>query len=375
MSQTPSLKLDQINVQRIFELIDRIIPLETCQHHQILPLGFSTDTPPETLVLGVVHRDEPARMRSLQPYLKTLGRKIRFRNLDSKTHQLLISAYLNYHTAKKQGEALAQSTPSPSDRPRTRHLDVSELKTFIQDQDRPTPEPAAEADPRKHHWRSASRFHVARAQKLPPIKGTPKPLNLTLQHQHLNFNQLGQLSPAHLWQELLGKSIALGVGRLYFQRSRDNNQILISASGKIQGSINGLDHGQFSEVLQGFKDLGRLPAIARNQKQKVEIERFFQGDKILIRVEITPSKYGEEAMIQVLRGKALQYYQQQQMDHLGQEAIALAQKLEYKLKQIYIRRQINAAPLQALATLEEIELNIRKHLTHLHHNPHRGDRP
>jgi hypothetical protein len=48
-----------------------------------------------------------------------------------------------------------------------------------------------------------------------------------------------------------------------------------------------------------------------------------------------PNAYGEEATLQVLRGTALKFYQQQQqIEKLGRDALDAAQLLQYRLSEI-----------------------------------------
>lgn len=53
------------------------------------------------------------------------------------------------------------------------------------------------------------------------------------------------------------------------------------------------------------------------------------------------------------------------MDELGQEAIEAAQRLERKLRHIYLRSQINPAPLNALDELYGFCDRLREQLDNL----------
>jgi type II secretory ATPase GspE/PulE/Tfp pilus assembly ATPase PilB-like protein len=115
--------------------------------------------------------------------------------------------------------------------------------------------------------------------------------------------------------------------------------------------LSGIPQEIFHGVLDEFKRLARIPPGPVDRPRKVEMEQFYQGERILLRLRVMPGQYGEEGTLQVLRGQALIFYQQQQMDELGQEAIEAAQRLERKLRHIYLRSQINPSSLNALDEL------------------------
>jgi hypothetical protein len=50
-----------------------------------------------------------------------------------------------------------------------------------------------------------------------------------------------------------------------------------------------------------------------------------------------PGMYGEEATLQVLRGAALKFYQQQQLGHVSRDALGIAQQLSLKLNDLQQR--------------------------------------
>lgn len=71
-----------------------------------------------------------------------------------------------------------------------------------------------------------------------------------------------------------------------------------------------------------------------------------------------PGINGEEATLQVLRGAALKFYQQQQLDRLSRDAIGISQQLSYKLHELHQRLLLNphlkAEQSEALSTLTRI---------------------
>ena len=69
----------------------------------------------------------------------------------------------------------------------------------------------------------------------------------------------------------------------------------------------------------------------------------------------------------MLRGQALVFHQQKQMDDQGNEALQIAQQLERKLRHIYLRSQINPSPLTALPELMAACDRLKAQLETIHY--------
>jgi hypothetical protein len=75
-----------------------------------------------------------------------------------------------------------------------------------------------------------------------------------------------------------------------------------------------------------------------------------------------PGIYGEEATLQVLRGAALKFYQQQQLTRIGRDALGISQQLSIKLHELQERLLLNPSldsqQLEALVTLNQLVKNL-----------------
>jgi hypothetical protein len=103
-----------------------------------------------------------------------------------------------------------------------------------------------------------------------------------------------------------------------------------------------------------LKRIFNLPLLPLQQPKQVEIERRHQQEELLLRLRVMPGTHGEEATLQVLRGVALKFYQRQQLEKLGQEALTLAQQLQRKLNDIRDRSYRYPMPLEALPALNQL---------------------
>ena len=135
-------------------------------------------------------------------------------------------------------------------------------------------------------------------------------------------------------QALLSKVLDEGIGRLYFEHKADSGRILWSRDGVLQAVMDDVNPQVFQGVINELKLLTHLSLISVRKPRQVEIERLYQNARILLRFRVMPGSHGEEATLQVLRGTALKFYQQQQIDKLGRDALDAAQILQRRLNEI-----------------------------------------
>jgi len=185
-------------------------------------------------------------------------------------------------------------------------------------------------------------------QSLPTI-GIPSLPVLQVQSIHLSspIEVLATLPPKNLVQELLARVLVGGIGRLFFERQQHQGKVLWSQNGVLQSALEGLAPDAFQSVINELKLLTDLPLISVQKPRQVEIERIYQHTRLLLRFRVTPGNYGEEATLQVLRGAALKFYQQQQLATLERDALGIAQQLQRKLGEIRDRAQFDPAMADA----------------------------
>ncbi len=208
---------------------------------------------------------------------------------------------------------------------------------------------------------------------VPPTPSAPAdtlPL-LEINAKHLSdpVEVLATLNPADLLQELLGRVLLGGIGRLYLERQHNYGRILWSQNGVLQSVLEELP----LEVLQGaineLKLMTRLPLIPVQKPKQVEIERIYQRHRLLLRLRVMPGNYGEEATVQVLRGAALKFYQQQQLASLSRDALGIAQDLQRKVNEIRVRTRfypiVSQDQLDILPALSSVIKNVEQQLESL----------
>lgn len=190
------------------------------------------------------------------------------------------------------------------------------------------------------------------------------PLSIQVESGHMDrsLDDLAMLPPRELLKELLARSMSGGIGRLYFERKPEYGRILWSQSGILQAAVNAIIPDKFQALINEFKRLTRLPLLPLRNTKQVELERFYQGNRVLLRFRFIPGKHGEQATLQVLRGAALTFYQQQQVTRIGQDAVSIAKRLQTKISELKARLDAYprlSNPAQAsLPELKQMLLNL-----------------
>lgn len=345
--------------QQIFALIDSILPLEVCLHYQILPLCLKD----HHLYLGVVDSEDQSALEYVQKIVSYMNCSIISQVISSKEQRSILSAYL-YHTQQaKTDESLTidmetitqfseqkNSSPTP--------VSSSNVSTSV-----PSPkvveiEPVISLAPVNSNL-STSKIENFLPESVESIStSSSKALSvLEVKTTYLEspVEVLSMLSPHKLLQELLGRVLMGGIGRLYFERQEANlSRILWSQDGVLQSVVTGLDDQQFKGVINELKLLVELPLIPVDKPRQVEMERLYENTHLLLRLRINPAPLGEEANLQVLRGAALKFYQKQQLSKLSLDALRLTQQLQNKLSELNTRLAITPLSSENLVLLNQL---------------------
>ncbi|MEQ9548925.1 MAG: hypothetical protein RIM23_04830 [Coleofasciculus sp. G3-WIS-01] len=181
---------------------------------------------------------------------------------------------------------------------------------------------------------------------------------------------LATLAPHQIVEELLGRLLQGGMGRLYFQRLSERGRIVLRQDNSSQSVLDKLSLSVFEDIIVELKHLVNLPLQPITQPKQIESERFYQQESLLLCLRVVPGTHGEEATLQLLRGAALTFYQQQKVERLGQDAIKLAGQLQHKLNDIRDRSyRYSLPPMETLKTLNQLLHHLDKQLKTLTHNP------
>lgn len=396
----------QVDAEQAFRLVDSILPFEACLYHQILPLSLEGSR----LKLGMVNMDDTAALDYVRRILAYMNCSLVPHPLASDIHYAALTAYLNY--AGKQKAPVGTSTQPVARRIARKLAEESSRKVAeaVNDASVTGSEPSAGFDPHTNPTflvESPELLHpdlpappelqvsspIEMSQS--PARSQPPPLeasvgssasnfgdvlpslNIDVKHLSEPIDVLAALPPQELCQELLGRILTGGIGRLYFECQPQSGRILWSQNGVLQSVLEELPLATVQGVLQELKQLTRLPLIPVQKTRQIEIERLYQGQRLLLRLRIMPGNYGEEATVQVLRGAALKFYQQQQIATLGRDVLETAQELQRKVNQIHTQTRSNPMLLtedaDLIPALDEVLKSVGQQLESL--KAMQGDQP
>lgn len=402
----------RIDFQQMFILIDGVLPFEACLYYQVLPLYLEGSR----LMLGMVSPDDRGASDYVRRIISYHHYIIVPRQISSDALQSALSAYLNYagtHSSiGRTHPPEAAPFPKASSRSRSeQRVDHNIQPTLVVDSPEdldgdlddflakeaeaaahphpaapaagpvkppvaPVPPPAAPVEAKSPSAPApptqAKPSQPSQPSPQPAAKAQPAPkpapdpelmgniptLRLDLHHLTSPVEVLKVLPPSTLFQELLGRVLVGGIGRLYLERQKDQGRVLWSQNGVLQLVLDDLSLDQFQGLIGEMKHFADLSLVPINHPKHVDLERIFRRTRLMMRFRFMLSDYGEEATIQVLRGAALRFYQQQQLALLERDALGIAKQLQNKLTQLrdraHAESKFSGARLEILPALSQL---------------------
>ncbi|MEH2238309.1 pilus assembly protein PilB [Nostoc sp.] len=360
--------------EEIFQLIDSLLSFEACLYHQILPFGLED----KNLLLGMVHPQESEALDYVGRILSYINYTMVIEAIAADAHRRILSAYLNHkNTSQLDAKLVHQQTedsppihsaakPIPSldadsesnQQPILMAFQTQKRQNSGQRVDLPAiPELDKSSQPTRTQEGETS-------EAAPPDKLPILPTQVTQLFSPIEV--LPTLPPKILLEELLGRILAGGIGRLYLERQAYEGRILWSDNGVLQSVLDKLPLSVFQGVLNELKRFASLPVTTVAEPKQVEKEYIYQKNRLLLRLRVMPGTYGEEATLQVLRGAALKFYQQQQLARLGHDALGISQQLNFKLHELQERLLLNPSldsqQLEAIVALNQLVKSLNQQI-------------
>jgi len=383
----------QLNTEQIYSLIDRMLPFEACLYHQVLPVAVEG----QNLILGMVNPDDTAAIEYVGWIAAYLKYTLVLQAMDSEDHRQIMSAYLNCSKDNDSSSDKVRSTAarpttekqtglSPNDKPTLILTDerenIAALKTSQPQTPQPTPFRLGEIETPQSQQTTVRQSGLGGIRSPQPQQkssanatstGLPA-IKVPASYSTNSVESLKTLPPQKLVQELLGRVLEKGIGRLYFERkSPQQGRIVCSQDGSLQCVLTEVPAKLFQDAIEQLKALTHMPLAPVKEAQQVEIERFYHNERVLLRLRVMPGNDGEQATLQVLREEALEFYQQQQLDALSRDATAIANQLQKKLRQLQERASLGAEEhrerYESLLALNQIIENVDRQLEKLKHLP------
>lgn len=307
-----------IDTSQMFQLIDSMVSFEACLYHQVLPLALEESR----LKLGMVNPEDPNALDYVGRILSYMNCSLVSQPIGRDAHQALLSAYLNYRehppspqrnrTAAHEGGAKSALEPErsrSSDPPAPKQVAaerVGKAPARANPNDQPTLILADIKAPKSLETDRANSQIPLPPLTVPRSNSSLPVLEVHCPHLSSPIQKLATLQPKNLLQELLGRVLLGGIGRLYFQRQFPSfGRIIWSQNGVVQSTLEELPLPVLQEAIDELKRLTHLPLSPVQETKQVEIERLYQQDRLLLRLRVIPGAHGEEATLQVLRGSTL----------------------------------------------------------------------
>ncbi len=344
----------QMDNPQIFALIDNILPFEACLYYQILPLSVEGSR----VRLGVVDPQDSSALDYARRLLSYLNCSLVSEEISSETQRSILSSYLNYIGHQKSNSSNASRVSLAKDN--QQQIDNSQSATVGKNQQsseaKNTTEQGSLLKNSQDSQQTKLQFETQSSSKNSLCDILE--LSLTSSSQVTSLEVMGTLDPQKLLKELLLRVLESGIGRLYFEQQQSQGRILWSQDGVLKSVVENIEAKKIEAIINELKILTKMSLIPIKKTHQVEIERIYQNNHLLLRLRVMPGDYGEEATLQVLRGAALRFYQQQQLSSLSQDALKLGKQLQVKINQVCSRQHLAPFQLDSLLTLKKLLDNI-----------------
>ena len=345
----PKAKMDS---DRIFQLIDTVVPFEACLYYQVLPLSLEGNM----FKLGVVDVQDDSALDYVQRILAYMNCSVTTEQISPETQRSMLSAYLLHgNQVKEPTDTETLDVANPVETPETtgggETANAQPSPATVQ----PPPIPSI---PKPKHSKASPPADLNAPAEVSPTSSPQQVLEVKALHLSSPVEVLVTLPAPQLLQELLARVLLEGIGRLFFERQQLQGRILWSQDGVLKSIVEGIEPLLFQDVIDELKRLTEMPAGRVEQPKQVEVERIYRKTHLLLRLRVVPANGGEEATLQVLRGAALRFYQKQQLSNLSRDALRLAEELQRKVNEIRDRTRLVPLPLESLPALEEVVRNV-----------------
>ena len=372
--------------EQVFHLMDNLLFFEACLYHQVAPFGIEGNH----LLLGMVHPEDSEALDYVNRIVSYIKCTIVAQEIDIDTHRTILSAYLNHkNTLSSDAKQVdQQETNLASENNKINMIDelirsattsskphqpalMSFAQTDTPEHSEPQKDFSSTAHP--HNLSSTTSSSSGVNEKEKKVHPSSELLNnLTVLQVNssdalIPVEMLASLPPKKLLDELLGRVLSGGIGRLYLERQPYQGKIFWSDNGVMQSVLENLPLSVFQGVLNQLKSFASLPVTKLSEPQQVEKECLYKQERVLLRLRVMPATHGEAATLQVLRGTALKFYQQQQLARLSRDALGISQQLGVKLQELHQRILLNpnlkSEQLAAVKALNQLVENLNQQIT------------
>ena len=407
------------NSKEIFQLIDEIFPIDSCRHYEVMPLKLVDNN----LTLGMIDPLNEESLKFVNSIARVFKYNLEIQLIDEQIFQIILGNYRQNSPQSQPGDR-NQTVVDDNFNPNTalRSNNARKLSDFTQTVvSESISVPKFDSQPelpkdldlfkesnsitptsvQKTREPQPKKDLAATLFEIPPefLSSKPQPRNLddspTIISEHSakllaqvetsnaeiaeaeakiselineiddfdleasDKDFLPKLLPELSWQKLLEEAFKHQTEQINLTRYSDRAKIVAIQDKLPQSTLERVPLPVFSSLIDKIKQVAKVSDRLATP-QKVVLERFYEQERILLRLEFVPPQPEEKIKIQILRGHTLKVYEQQQMDRLSDRALQLARQLEKTLKRIQVC--FDYAELNNLKKLQAIQSRINHQL-------------
>lgn len=251
-------EINQIQADRVGDLIDKLIPEDVCRRYRLVPLSKNDSNPPSVLV-AMVNPDDLAGLDDLNRILRPQGLTLQRMVITREDYEQLISQYLD-KKVQEQAKLDAQARDANLALDADAFAD-SDLGDAPDDED----------------------------------------MNLDVALEESNAAPI-----VATVNKILAKALSDGVSDIHVEPQEEFLRIRMRKDGVLQEPFPPLPKKVIPAITSRFKIIANMDVAERRQAQDGRIRRIFQGRAVDFRVNCLPSRYGEKIVLRILDNSSTQ---------------------------------------------------------------------
>ncbi|HEY9812049.1 MAG TPA: GspE/PulE family protein [Candidatus Sericytochromatia bacterium] len=251
-SLDPEIK--QIELSQVSELIDTLIPIDSCRRSRFVPISKEATEPPSVLV-AMVNPDDLDAQDDLNRILRPQGINWQRMVITAEDYSSIINQYLDQQAKKEEAAKVQKSFDVKKEIENLEGIEAEE-----------SPDPPDED-------------LTAAAQDAPII---------------------------NLVNKILAKALTEQVSDIHVEPQEEFLRIRFRKDGVLREAFDPLPKKIIPAVTSRFKIIAQLDIAERRAPQDGRIRRVFHGRKVDFRVNTLPSRYGEKICMRILDNSSTQ---------------------------------------------------------------------
>lgn len=250
--------LQEIPATHVSNLIDTLIPVDTCRRYRLIPLSRHDDTDPPYVLVAMVNPDDLEAQDDLNRILRPQRLALKRMVIAPDDYQRLISQYLDEQVERQKQEDRESQVDVKSDLEGLEYLSLEE---------------------------AADDLEVDLGAALQDAEAAPV---------------------IALVNKILVKALQEGVSDIHVEPQEEGLRVRFRKDGVLRQAFETFPKKIVAAVTARLKIIASLDIAERRMPQDGRIRRVFDGRKVDFRVNTLPSRYGEKVCLRILDNSATQ---------------------------------------------------------------------